>query len=84
MEDVLVSSYLRRWKWRGDSRVCANGVSLFLQGPHQDKVTSFPFHSALRPQRGVAAAFSMDFQERVPPSLAVSTQSAKPGSVQQV
>uniref|UniRef100_A0A9L0SEF8 Oxysterol-binding protein n=1 Tax=Equus caballus TaxID=9796 RepID=A0A9L0SEF8_HORSE len=26
----------------------------------------------------------MDFQERVPPSLAVSTQSAKPGSVQQV
>ncbi|KAM9045833.1 oxysterol-binding protein-related protein 7 isoform 4-T4 [Megaptera novaeangliae] len=51
--------------------------------PPQDKVTSFPFHSSLRPQQGVATPFPMDFQERDPPSLAESTQSAKPSSAQQ-
>ncbi|XP_061030984.1 oxysterol-binding protein-related protein 7 isoform X5 [Eubalaena glacialis] len=51
--------------------------------PPLDKVTSFPFHSSLRPQQGVATPFPMDFQERDPPSLAESTQSAKPSSAQQ-
>ncbi|KAB1265208.1 Oxysterol-binding protein-related protein 7 [Camelus dromedarius] len=54
-----------------------------LAWPSQDKVTSFPFHSALHPQQGVATPLSMDFQERDPPSLAESTQSAKPSSAQQ-
>ncbi|XP_066877010.1 oxysterol-binding protein-related protein 7 isoform X2 [Kogia breviceps] len=55
----------------------------FPPGPPQDKVTSLPFHSSLRPQQGVATPFPMDFQERDPPSLAESTQSAKPSSAQQ-
>lgn len=68
----------------GDSGVCANEASLLLQGPPQDKETPFPCHSALSPQQGVAAPFSMDFQERGPPPLSESTLSTKPGSAQQV
>lgn len=54
-----------------------------LWGPPQDKVTSFPFYPVLHPQQGVATPFSMDFQERGPPSLAESTQSAKTSTAQQ-
>ncbi|XP_030890107.1 oxysterol-binding protein-related protein 7 [Leptonychotes weddellii] len=53
------------------------------RGSPQDKVTSFSFHPVLPSRQGVAAPFSMDFQERVPNSLAESTQSAKPSSAQQ-
>lgn len=86
MEDVLVNTEGagEAGGREGDSRVCANEVSLLLQGPPQDKVTSFPFHPALSPQQGMAAPFSMDFQERGPPSLSESTQSAKSSSTQQV
>uniref|UniRef100_A0A452QEB3 Oxysterol binding protein like 7 n=1 Tax=Ursus americanus TaxID=9643 RepID=A0A452QEB3_URSAM len=52
-------------------------------GSPQDKVTSFSFHRALPSRQGVAAPFSMDFQERVPNSLAESILSAKPSSAQQ-
>ncbi|GAB5580962.1 oxysterol-binding protein-related protein 7 isoform X2 [Prionailurus iriomotensis] len=52
-------------------------------GSPQDKVTSFSFHPALPSQQGVAAPISMDFQERVPNSLAESIQSAKPSSALQ-
>ncbi|XP_064439400.1 oxysterol-binding protein-related protein 7 isoform X2 [Mirounga angustirostris] len=53
------------------------------RGSPQDKVTSFSFHPVLPSRQGVATPFSMDFQERVPNSLAESTQSAKPSSAQQ-
>lgn len=64
--------------------VLMRSPSLLLQGPPQDKVISFPSHPALSPQQGVAAPFSMDFQERGPPSLSESAQSAKSSSAQQV